>query len=132
MANVFTGLVRVGNEPEVRTLSSGRSVLSFSAASTTGYGDRKQTLWLSVSYWNNPEKVASFLSKGDQLVISGELSQREYESNGQSKTSLELNATILDLVGGRRESNAAPPQQRQTASPAPAYNEAGYEDDIPF
>jgi single-strand DNA-binding protein len=131
MSNTFTSLVRVGNEPEVRTLNSGRSVLSFSAASTTGFGDKKQTLWLRVSYWNNPEKIAQFIAKGDQLVISGELSQREYESNGQTKTSLELNATILDLVGGRRESDSAP--QRQAAPrPAATVPDDDYSDDIPF
>lgn len=119
MANVFSGLVRLGSEPEVRFIPSGKSVLTFNAASSTGYGDKKKTLWLRVSYWNNAEKMATFLSKGDLISIAGELSLNEYKANdGTMKTSLELNATVLDLVGGKKE-----PGQSGQASGKPAEQE---------
>lgn len=144
MSNSFTSLVRLGSEPEIRVIPSGKSVLNFSAASTTGFGDKKQTLWLRVTYWNNPEKVASFLAKGDQVVISGELSQRNYEKDGVTKTSLELNATSIDLVGKKQDSEPArqpqpTPQQRavggqsqhhQQKSNGYAPNQDNFSDDL--
>lgn len=136
MANVFTSLVRVGSVPEIRFTPSGKSVLSFSAASTTGYGDNKKTLWVRVSYWNNPEKIKEFISKGTQLVVSGELTLNEYQANdGTTKTSLELNCNVVDLAGGKKDN--APPMQQPQAEPQINQDNANstatdYDDDIPF
>jgi single-strand DNA-binding protein len=122
MSNVFSGLVRIGSDPELRFIPSGKAVLTFSAASSTGFGDKQKTLWLRVTYWNNAEKMKEFLVKGNQISIAGELSQTEYQAkDGTTKTSLELNANIIDLVGGRKE-GAAP---RQAVA-------VEYDDNIPF
>ena len=129
MSNVFSGLVRIGSEPELRFIPSGKAVLTFSAASSTGYGDRQKTLWLRVTYWNNAEKMKEFLVKGNQISITGELSQTEYQANdGSTKTSLDLNVHSIDLVGKKPDGGQqqAPAPQRQTT------NETPYDDDIPF
>lgn len=142
MSNTFTGLVRLSKDPELRYLPSGQAVLTFNAASSVGFGDRQSTLWLRVSYWRNPEKLQPFLHKGDQCVVSGELSQSEYRAqDGSTKTSLELNANIIDLVGRRNESGQAPQQNYQpsgaqgqpSAKQAPSHDNlyAPY-DDVPF
>lgn len=127
MSNIFSGLVRIGSDPELRFIPSGKAVLTFSAASTTGYGDKQKTLWLRVTYWNNAEKMKEFLIKGNQILVSGELTQSEYKANdGTTKTSLELNANIIDLIG-KKDGSA---QQR----PAPARQAAAddFDDSIPF
>ena len=62
MSNTFTGLVRVGSDPEIKVIPSGKSVLTFSVASSTGFGDRKKTLWLRATVWNNAEKMKDFIS----------------------------------------------------------------------
>jgi single-strand DNA-binding protein len=125
MSNTFTGLVRLSSDPDVRFIPSGKAVLNFNAASNVGFGDKQTTLWLRCTVWNNPEKLAEFLSKGSQCVVSGELSQREYESNGEKRTSLELNVHSLDLVGGKRE-------QGQEKQAKPVDNFDDFNDDIEF
>ena len=123
MSNVFSGLVRIGSDPELRFIPSGKALLTFSAASSTGFGDKQKTLWLRVTYWNNAEKMKDFLVKGAQISIAGELSQTEYQAkDGTTKTSLELNATIIDLVGGKKE---ASDHVRQSVA-------VEYDDNIPF
>ena len=77
--------------------------------------------------------------------MSGELTQSEYTGNdGVKKTTLELNANILDLVGKKNDSappannGYTPPAQyqqppnasRQTPNNGPY--DAPYDDDIPF
>ena len=137
MSNVFSGLVRIGSDPELRFIPSGKAVLTFSAASSTGYGERQKTLWLRVTYWNNAEKMKEFLVKGNQISIAGELSQSEFTAkDGSTKTSLELNATIIDLIGKKSEGNQDNQQQYQAPQPrqAPA-NDLPYDDfddSIPF
>jgi single-strand DNA-binding protein len=76
------------------------------------------------------------------VFVSGELTQSEYKANdGTTKTSLELNANIVDLIGKKNESSQ--PQQNYQASGAreqapvrqAASNDnfdAPYDDDIPF
>jgi len=85
--------------------------------------------------------LKDYLLKGQQVNISGELKQTEYQAkDGTTKTSLELNANILDLVGSKKDSNQSserhapmrPSEQQQRPTPA---NDAPYDDfddSIPF
>jgi single-strand DNA-binding protein len=125
----------------LRFIPSGAGVLTFNAASSTGFGDKQQTMWIRVSYWRNPEKLQPFLLKGGQVFVSGELTQREYDKDGQTRTSLELNATVIDLVGGKKESSQAQPaaqrpqQKRDNFDEEAPENGVTYEEyssDIPF
>jgi len=109
MLNTFTSIIRLGSDPELKYLPSGQAVLNFNAASTIGFGDKQKTIWLRVAYWRNPGKILPLLKKADQCLISGELSQSEYKANdGTMKTSLELNANIIDIIGKKRESGSSP------------------------
>jgi single-strand DNA-binding protein len=131
MSNIFSGLVRIGSDPELRFIPSGKAVLTFSAASSTGFGDKQKTLWLRATYWNNAEKMKEFLVKGNQISITGELSQTEYQAkDGSTKTSLDLNVHSIDLVGSKKEGGQAPQQAPQPRQ-APA-NDLPFDDDIPF
>ena len=50
------------------------------------------------------ETAAKLLCHGQLVFVSGDLSQSEYKSNdGETKISLELNATIVDLIGIKSE-----------------------------
>jgi len=133
MSNTFTGLVRIGSEPELRFTPSGKAILTFSAANTTGFGDKKKTLWLRATVWNNSEKIKPYLSKGGQIVISGELSQNEFTGNdGLKKSSLEINVSYVDLVGNKSDSSTQnQPQQNNAPSSANAPVD-NFEDSIPF
>jgi len=96
--NVFTCTGRLGKDPEVRHLDGGKVVCNFSMAVS---GFRDSTLWLRVAVWGKAaEACGEFLHKGSRVCASGELSTREYESNGQKRTSVELDArggvTFLD------------------------------------
>ena len=68
------------------------------------------------------------------MFVSGELSMREYQAtDGSTKTSLELNANIIDLVGKRNEQSGHDAKAPQNVQAAPA--SSGFDDefdDIPF
>jgi len=144
MSNSFSSLVRLGNDPSLRCTPSGKPVLSFNAASTSGYGEKQTTLWIRCTVWNNPEKMKEYLKKGDQIFISGQLSQAEYTAqDGSKKTALELNASFIDFVGKKQDTPAAsyPVQDSHSAAKANAFqkqqhNPDNFDDaefrDIPF
>ncbi|MDD5084189.1 MAG: single-stranded DNA-binding protein [Candidatus Moranbacteria bacterium] len=125
----FTGTIV--RDAEVRHLSSGQSVLSVTVATNQGFKDKQTTLFIRVTLWGRRAEgqYVSFLTKGGTVFCSGELSQSEYQSQGQTKTGLELNAVILDLVGGRKDSAAPPARAPETVTDASGYDES---DDIPF
>jgi single-strand DNA-binding protein len=74
--------------------------------------------------------------------VSGELTQREYQvKDGTTKTSLDLNANIIDLIGKRNEASQSqqgyqPSGVREHASSRQGPNhdnfDVPYDDDIPF
>ena len=144
MSNVFSFTGTVGRDAEVRYAQSGLAVLNFTVANNIGFGDKQQTLWIRVALFGKRAEgsLKDYLKKGQQVFVSGELTQSEYRANdGTTKTSLELNANIIDLIGKKNE--AGQPQQNYQASGVreqpPARQDAGhdnfdvpYDDDIPF
>lgn len=145
MSNVFSFTGTVGRDAEVRYLPSGQAVLNVTVANNIGFGDKQQTLWIRCAVWGKRAEgqLQNYLKKGQQVFVSGELSQSEYRAqDGSTKTSLELNANIIDLVGKRNDSNQAPQQNyssqgaqpQSSAQQAPSHDnfDAPYDDDIPF
>lgn len=136
--NVFTAVVRLGGDPEQRYTASGDSVVNFNAAVDSGFGDKKVTTWLRCNMWGKRgESVLPYLSKGSQVAISGELSNREYtDKEGQKKMSLEVRINELTLIGGKQSGQSNTPQEQEYAlpptknKPKPSFDDLG--DDIPF
>lgn len=107
MANETT-LTIVGNTTapaELRYIPSGSAVASFTVASTPRTFDKQSnewkdgtTLFMRCSAWRElAENVAETLDqKGMRVVVTGRLTQREYEKDGVNRTVVELEA---DEVG---------------------------------
>jgi len=148
MSNVFSFTGAIGRDAEVRSTPNGQAVLSFTVANNIGFGDRQKTLWVRVTVWGKRAEGAlqNYLKKGQQVFVSGELSQNEYQAqDGTTKSSLELNANIVDLVGGSRNEPsqvaqpqqnyrqpAAAPQQQTPQQTQPSYAQNDNYDDVPF
>ena len=144
MSNVFSFTGTIGRDAEVRYAPSGMAILNVTVANNIGFGDKQQTLWIRVALFGKRAEgsLKDYLKKGQQVFVSGELSQNEYRANdGTTKTSLELNANIIDLVGKRSEGGASQQsyQDNSVREPAPAraatshdnFDEP-YDDGIPF
>lgn len=137
--NVLSLTGNLGRDAEVRTAGSS-TVCGFSVAMTAGYGDKKQTIWVDCSIWGKQAEgsLPSYLKKGQQVAVSGELSTREHEG----KTYLQLRVVSIDLIGKREDViSTARSADRSSQSleyvtapkPAPAAAPAeDYLDDIPF
>ena len=134
MSNVFSFTGQLGRDCEVKTLPSGQTICNFSVANNVGFGDRQQTLWIRCALWGKRAegKLPDFLKKGTQVFVSGELSQSEYQANdGTTKVSLELNVSIVDLVGGKSSAGSQAPAQA-TAQASGQQPDDDFDDTIPF
>lgn len=98
----------VGNltaDPEVRTLSNGSAVASFTIASTprtfnrnTNQFEDGPALFMRCSAWRDlAEHCTNSLSKGMRVIAQGRLSQRSYQAqDGSNRTVVEL---TVDEIG---------------------------------
>jgi len=108
MSNVFSCTGIIGADAELRYTSTGQAVLNVTIANHVGFGDRQKTVWLQVALWGKRAegKLKDYLKKGQPIFVSGELSIQEYKAkDGTQKTSLELNASVIDLIGKKVVAN---------------------------
>lgn len=103
--NVWTFTGRLGADGELRTTQSGEKVLGFRVANDVGFGDRKTTQWVDCSIWGRrAEALAPHLTKGKAVVVSGEVTIREYEKrDGTRGAGLSVRVNEIDFTGGGRE-----------------------------
>ena len=127
----FTG--NLGRDCEQRFTPGGDPVVSFSVGVQSGYGEKKQTTWANCQMWGKRgEAVAPYLTKGQQVGISGEMQLREWtDKEGAKRLSLDVRVNDLTLLGGKREGQAnAKPEK--PAKPAAGGGFDDMESDIPF
>ena len=133
----------VGNvvdNPRMRRTERGADVASFRIGSTARKLDRETGQWVdgnklfvSVSCWRQLAlNAVDSLRRGDPVVVSGRLSTREYEKDGQKRSSFELEASALghDLSRGTTVFNRTRHESMPTFEVvAPAEDEPGAEGD---
>ena len=100
---------RIGRDPEMRHTQSGTAVCTLSLAVDDGWGDNKKTYWFDVVCWKEAaERAAQHLAKGARVAVTGRLTQREWEKDGQKRRIVEIVASSVDYLdrkasGGRRD-----------------------------
>jgi single-strand DNA-binding protein len=120
----------VGQAPEKKSLESGTTVTTISVA----YTSRDDvTTWYRVSSFGKlAEIVAQFVTKGRQVLVVGELNPRTYRGkDGTDKTSLEIRATEVRMLGRKDDGESEAP--RATARPSKAAAKQAADDEfLPF
>jgi single-strand DNA-binding protein len=108
-------LGNLGRDPETRYTPNGTMNVSFSLATNRRWTDsngqqQERTTWFNITAWGNladtVNKLAQdgYLAKGRQVFVSGRLDSREYaDRNGVNRTSLDVYALDIKLVGGPRD-----------------------------
>jgi single-strand DNA-binding protein len=93
---------RLTRDAELRQAGS-TPVCGFRLAATPY---KSEALFFDVSvFGKRGEAIHQYLTKGQQVVVIGNLSERSYEYNGETRTNREINANEVALVGGRSEAS---------------------------
>jgi single-strand DNA-binding protein len=106
---------RLGRDPETRYTSGGQAVANFTMATDETYKDRsgerqKRTEWHRVVLWGKLAEIAQqYLKKGTLVYIEGRIQTRQWEDkrDGQKKSTTEIVANVMRMLGGRGEGAAA-------------------------
>lgn len=122
---------RLGRDPELRQTANGKSVVNFTVA-TKNFRD--ETQWHRVVAWGKTaDFAANYLTKGDLVYVQGEMQYREWEQNGQKRTSAEISASALQGLASKDRGSTGR-TEAPTDYPEPG-NQKGPDDgfdDIPF
>jgi single-strand DNA-binding protein len=101
-----------GRDPEVKHLESGKTVASFTLA--TSRRDKK-TDWHNIVAWDKlAEFTGKFIKKGSAIIVTGEIQYRSYEDKqGVTKYITEIVANRIDFAGGKKEEKDQEPQEEK-------------------
>jgi single-strand DNA-binding protein len=123
----------IGKNAVTRTTQQGDKVTGFSVAVEERRGQDKRTIWFDCAIWGQRgEALCQYLTKGNKVAVSGDLSTREHEGN----TYLTVRVSEVTLQGGgqRDERRDDPPAGTayggRTGGAAPA--DMDDMDSIPF
>ncbi|MGN7812838.1 MULTISPECIES: single-stranded DNA-binding protein [Flavobacterium] len=104
MKNRVQLIGNAGNDPEVKTLESGKKLAHLTIATNEIYRNDKgekveQTEWHRVTAWGKTaEIIEKFVVKGKEVAIDGKLTHRSYDDkNGEKKyiTEVVVNEILL-------------------------------------
>lgn len=102
--NKWIGTGRLATDPELKTTESGLSVCSVRIAVDRGYGDKKQTDFITCVFWRkNAETVSKYCEKGDQVLVEGELQSRLYEGKSGKMTVYEISVVSFQMLQRKRQ-----------------------------
>jgi single-strand DNA-binding protein len=103
----------LGQDPEMRTTSSGLAIANLRLATSDRRKDRDgnwqdHTEWHTVTvFGKTAENVAKFCRKGKQLYVEGRIQTRKWEDkDGRDRWSTEIVADNVKFLGGRDEGNS--------------------------
>ena len=75
----------LGQDPEIKTLESGKKVANFTIATNDSFKNNEgqkveETTWHNIVAWNGlAERAARYLKKGKEVAIDGRIVYRSYE-----------------------------------------------------
>ncbi len=98
-------LGRLTRDPELRQTPNGKSVASFSMALNRSYKDASTDQWVEdtdfidcVAWGPLAERIEKYVKRGQRLFVTGRLSQRSWEQDGQKRSKVEVVANDITFV----------------------------------
>ena len=142
--NKLTIIGNLTRDPETRTVSSGKTVCSFTVAvnrrRASQNANQPEADFFRVSAWDKlGENCQRYLAKGRKVAVVGPVSVSSYEAKDGSGTrfTLEVRADDVEFLSSRQDDqNGAPYEGEPAANHGGAKKEAGFgevdDHDLPF
>jgi single-strand DNA-binding protein len=130
MLNNITIHGRLTANPELKQTQSQVPFCTFTVAVNRSYtqGDEKITDFFNCIAWRGlAEMIASYFSKGKEIVVHGEMNNNPYEKDGQTVSWWQLKVNGVDFCG-KKEDNG----QAQAQANVPDGFQPVQDEDIPF
>jgi single-strand DNA-binding protein len=117
---ILSGTVTLGRDSELRYSQSGTAICRINGAYNIGYGQNKETQWVSIAlFGKQAESLSQYLTKGTRIEVAAkDVKVNTYQKkDGTTGVSLEAVAMDIGLLGGGQNSGQSEgrqqPQQAQ-------------------
>lgn len=120
---ILTG--RLTKDPEIRYTDSKKAVCSFTLAVDDGRdseGKKKAQFIPCVAWGKTAELIDQYFTKGKPLTVTGRITVRSYEKNGEKRYVTEVVASGIEF----------PLTVREEATTATAFEDLDEDIDLPF
>lgn len=110
----------VGNDPEIKHTSDGKTIANFSIATSESWKDKQtgqaqeKTEWHRISAFNRlAEIIGEFVKKGAKIYVEGKLETRKWtDKNGEDRYTTSVVANEMQMLDRREDRTQAAPQQQ--------------------
>lgn len=132
--NRWTGIGRLGKDPDIRALPNGDAAVTFNVATTERWKNKageKQDLteWTRcVAYRQLGEICGQYLTKGKQVYVAGKKRTRQYDKDGQTQYIVEVIVDQMQMLGSKGDQPQQPAQQPAQGN---AYGQTKYKSNRP-
>lgn len=132
---------RVGRDPEIKALSSGATIATFSLATSEKWTDKdtgektEKTEWHRCVAWRKlAEIISQYVAKGSLIYVEGKLQTRSWEKDGEKRYATEILVNNMQMLDSRREGSTGKTTEDKRFGDPPPNREPGSDDgeDIPF
>ncbi len=100
---------RLTRDPELRTLSTGKTVTQFSLATNDYRGGKELSEFHSIVTWDRLAEICGqYLGKGQLVALEGRLQTRQWEDDKKLRHwKTEIVASSVEMLSGRRKKDYA-------------------------
>lgn len=121
--NSFVGTGRLTDNAVLKTLASGKKLITCPVAINTGYGDYKKTLFIKLQQWGSKgENLVPYLIKGSLVGFTGEMSMSSWTGrDGITRTDLVVDTFNIQLIGSKLSSEEAQPEETVSTEETPVF-----------
>ena len=109
MMNQLMLVGRIANDPELKTLESGKKVTNITLAVQRSFKNADgvyETDFINTTVWENiANSICDYCKKGDLVGIKGRLQTDTYEKDGKNITKLNVIAEKVSFLSTREQSS---------------------------
>lgn len=128
--NKFIGIGRLGQNPELKQISSDFKVVNFSMAFSETWTDKQTGEKKESTDWHNfvasnrtAEVIEKYVKKGDQLYVEGKLKTRSWDKDGVKQYATFVQVELVQLFPKMKEN--------QTDEKIPSYESPVRSNNLP-
>ena len=116
--NKFICIANLCKDPELRYTQSGKAVVTLNLAINSGYGDKKETLFMRGTAWEKTaESCNTYLTKGKKVAIEGRLQENKFkDKDGNEKSTIQLQIERIEFLSPKEEGTQPPQKEVQQES----------------
>ncbi|MEM6591111.1 MAG: single-stranded DNA-binding protein [Cyanobacteria bacterium P01_H01_bin.119] len=110
MVNTVTLVGRAGRDPDVKYFESGNVVCNLTLAVNRRTRNSDEPDWFSLEIWGRTAEIAAnYVRKGSLIGVSGALKFDYWQdrATGQARSKPVIRVDRLDLLGSKRDNDAA-------------------------